>query len=200
MKYTEEQHQFMHDFVPGHAYEEIRREFIRKFGFDPGKHFPKSYIGNHRLNTGRTGRFEKGSVPANKGKKMSRTTYNKCKGTMFKSGNTPQNTDPVGTEKLLADGYIWVKIDNKAKVPKKENWKQKHRLIWEKENGEIPPGYVVTFLDGNKRNCDINNLRLITRAQNVRMNQNGLYKENPEATESGILISKLMSEIGKKDR
>lgn len=38
----------------------------------------------------------------------------------------------------------------------------KHQLIWEKYNGPIPEGMVITFLDGNKQNFDINNLMAIT--------------------------------------
>lgn len=109
----------MRDFVPGHTYQEIKDEFKKRFGYLPeSKNFPKSYIRNHRLNTGKTGHFSKGHVPANKGKAMSREQYEKCKPTMFKPGSIPGNTDPVGTEKLLADGYIWVKIDDKPKVKK----------------------------------------------------------------------------------
>lgn len=54
-KYTEEEHAFMREFVPGHSYKEIKEAFEARFGRKTSKSFPKSYIGNHKLNTGRTG-------------------------------------------------------------------------------------------------------------------------------------------------
>ena len=62
--YTEEEHAFMEEFVPGHSYKEIREEFLKRFGGEVTKSFPGSYIMNHGLNTGRNGWFEKGHVPA----------------------------------------------------------------------------------------------------------------------------------------
>ncbi len=36
-----------------------------------------------------------------------------------------------------------------------------HRLVWESVNGEIPKGYHVHHIDGNKANNDISNLELV---------------------------------------
>lgn len=72
-KYTEEEHAFMREFVPGHSYKEIKEAFEARFGRKMSKSFPKSYIANHKLNTGRTGQFGKGIIPPNKGKKCLRT-------------------------------------------------------------------------------------------------------------------------------
>ena len=43
-------------------------------------------------------RYQKGCIPANKGKKMNPDTYTKCAGTMFKKGNMPANHRDVGPE------------------------------------------------------------------------------------------------------
>ena len=98
-KYTEEEHAFMREFVPGNSYKEIKEAFEARFGRKMSKSFPKSYIANHKLNTGRTGQFGKGIIPPNKGKKMPADVYKRLKPTMFKPGRMPQNTDPIGTEK-----------------------------------------------------------------------------------------------------
>ena len=196
--YTPEEHAFMKDFVPGHSYKEIRDEFLKRFGGEVTKSFPSSYIMNHGLNTGRNGWFEKGHVPANKGKKMSPEQYDKCRRTMFPKGHTPRNTDPIGTEKLLADGYIWVKVDDQRYVKKGVNWIQKHRKIWQDHNGPIPDGHVVIFLDGDRKNFDINNLACISMADNARLNQNGLRFDDPDLTKSGVSIAKVMSTMGNR--
>ena len=93
MRYTEAQHAFMREFVPGHSYKEIRDEFNRRFGTELTTSRVKSYIGKHKLNTGRTGHFPKGNIPPNKGKKVSKEAYEKSKTTMFRKGNIPVNKD-----------------------------------------------------------------------------------------------------------
>ena len=196
-RYTAEEIIFMEEFVPGHSYQEIREEFLRRFGGEVTNNFPKSFIANHNLNTGRTGRFKKGGTPVNKGKEMSAEQYEKCKETMFKPGSTPKNTDPVGTEKMLGDGFIWVKIDDKPKVKKKENWIQKHRKINEEAHGPIPEGHYVIFLDGDRTNFDIENLAVISKAENARLNQNHLRFNDAELTKTGINIARVRTAIGK---
>lgn len=41
-----------------------------------------------------------------------------------------------------------------------------HRVIWEKANGPIPEGLVIDHIDGNIRNNDLSNLRVITKREN----------------------------------
>lgn len=197
--YTKEEHEFMKDFVPGHSYKEIREAFLERFGGEVTDTFPKDYIANNKLNTGRTGRFTKGHVPANKGKKMSPERYEKCKATMFKPGTTT-NIDPVGTEKVLSDGYVWIKIDDKPKAKKQENWKQKHRMIYEELHGPIPEGHYIIFLDGNRKNFDPDNLAAVSKAEHARMNQLKLRFSDAELTRTGLGIARIASANGKRRR
>lgn len=198
--YTEEEHAFMREFVPGHSYKEIREEFLARFGGEVTKSFPSSYITNHGLNTGRNGWFEKGHVPANKGKKMSPAQYEKCKCTMFKKGQKPVNTAAIGEEsKKSEDDYVYVKIADED-VPSRFNWKEKHRIIYEEHYGPVPEGHVVIFLDGNKRNFDPENLLAIPKAVHARMNQSHLKFDDPELTRAGAEIAKVKTRVGKRSR
>lgn len=43
-----------------------------------------------------------------------------------------------------------------------------HRLIWTMLVGEIPDGYMIDHIDGNRVNNCISNLRLATRVENQR--------------------------------
>lgn len=194
IKYTEEEHAFMREFVPGHSYKEIKEAFEARFGRKTPKSFPKSYIGNNKLSTGRTGRFEKGIIPMNKGKKMPAHLYEKTKHTMFKPGRVPQNTDPIGTEKNV-DGYVWVKVNDIQNAKKSVNWVQKHRLVYEASYGPIPKNHAVIFLDGDTRNFDPSNLRAVSRGTLARLNQNGLIYKNAELTKVGVNIAKLISKM-----
>lgn len=195
ISYTEEEHAFMREFVPGHSYKEIKEAFEAKFGRKTSKDFPKCYIGNNKLNTGRTGRFEKGNVPVNKGKKMTADAYEKASHTMFKPGHRPKNVVPIGTETVLSDGYTYVKVNDIPKAKKKENWVAKHKLIYEANYGPVPDGYSIIFLDGNRQNFNPDNLQAVSRGTLVRLNKDRLIYQDADLTRVGINIAKLMTKI-----
>jgi hypothetical protein len=113
-------------------------------------------------------------------------------------------TYKIGGERLLSDGYIYIKVSmDKGRC---KNWKQKHRYVWEKANGKILKGKTIIFLDSNRMNCDIENLAMVSRAENIKLTQLGLRSNNRETTLAGIAIVKhllathkrLRKKIGKK--
>lgn len=120
-------------------------------------------------------RFKKGQAPANKGKRqtdfMSAEGIERTKATRFKPGQQPHNTRPVGYERIDDDGYVLIKVEGERKMT------HKHRHVWRQHHGEIPDGYCVSFRDGNKQNCDISNLFLISREDNARRT---IEAETPE--------------------
>ena len=151
----------------------------------------KGFYSNHNLNSGLTGRFEKGHVSANKGQKMSKDLYEKCKGTMFKKGNVPSNHRPVGSERVTKDGYIEVKIAEPNK------WRLKHLVAWERVNGPLPKGYAILFLDGNKQNTDISNLRLMSRSELLIMNRFGIKGADIESMNTAANLAQLIDKTNK---
>lgn len=126
-------------------------------------------------------RFRKGHVPVNKGKRMSPELYAKCAPTMFRKGNRPVNHRQVGSERVNVEGYVEVKVSEPNK------WRLKHRVVWEQANGPIPPGHNVQFRDGNRRNCGLDNLYLISRADQLR-NENSMEARYPEELRSVIRL------------
>lgn len=136
-------------------------------------------------------RFKKGTVPPNKGKKMSAEQYAKSSSTMFKKGGIPQNYRPVGSERVNVDGYIEIKIADPSK------WELKHRFIWEESNGKIPAGMNLIFKDNNPLNVKLDNLMLVTRAENMIINHAGvnIYKGiEKEVAVNAIRLKKLIKE------
>lgn len=124
---------------------------------------------------GRKTRFVKGSIPVSKGRKieewMSPEGIANSAKTRFKKGHRPAGYRPIGSERVNVEGYIEVKIDDKKR------WRHKQRVVWEAANGPVPDGYIVSFKDGNKQNCDLDNLYLITKADNLRKVSVAYYPE-----------------------
>lgn len=190
-RYTEEEHKFLREFIPGHTYKEIVAEYNKTFAEQITESRVKGYMTNHKINNGLTGRFKKGQVPHNKGKHH--LTVGRMAETQYKKGNLPHNTKPIGYERVTKEGYIEVKVRMRPSNPnRKDNFELKHRRIWEEHFGEIPEGHIVIFLDGNKRNFELSNLALVTRGENAIMTKEGLRSEDKQITKTGIGIARLI--------
>lgn len=124
-------------------------------------------------------RFVKGHIPANKGKKMPAELYAKCSPIMFRKGNIPGNTRPVGSERLTKEGYTEVK------TAEPNIWKLKHRIVWEQVHGPIPEGCNIQFRNGNRQDIRIENLYLISRAEQLK-EENSLCARYPEGLQKAI--------------
>ena len=72
----------------------------------------------------------------------------------------------------------------------------KSRVIYEKHFGKIPEGYTIIYLDGNKLNLELDNLKAISRAEELIMNKNKLRYDKKELTETGHLIAKVINKRG----
>lgn len=182
-RYTAEEQKFMEEYVPGHSYREIQKAFAEEFGREISTGQVKSYLGNHHLSTGRTGRFRKGQEPHNKGKKGACAAG--CEKTWFRKGHMPANYRPVGSERVNADGYVEVKVADP------DRWELKHRAVWESANGKVPKGHMVIFRDNDKANTDIDNLMLVKRGTNAVLNRTGLYRYGGELKETAVCIAEL---------
>lgn len=142
-------------------------------------------------------RFKKGSVPPNKGKNedqfRSPEANERCKATQFKKGHTPANAKPVGYERVCKeDGYVYIKVDGVNKMV------LKHRWLWEQANGPIPKGYNITFKDGNRQNCELSNLVLMSRADCARKRSQDETPEQRKARIEKLLVTR--NETIRKDR
>lgn len=152
----------------------------------------KAYRARNHLDSGLTGRFEKGHTPSNKGKKTG--SYPGMVPTQFKKGHLPHNHLPVGSERTNRDGY------RERKIQEPNVWRAVHVLNWEAVHGPVPAGHVLIFKNGDKANYDVSNLLLVTRGELARMNQRGLISEDPESTEAGQNIARLILATAKKKK
>jgi hypothetical protein len=103
---------------------------------------------------------------------MSPEMIDKSKAGRFKKGQDPHNTVVMGSERISGDGYIEIKIRHlKTGLKAEKNFESKHRFIYEREHGPIPKDSIIQFVDGNKRNFDISNLKMITQSENLLQNK-----------------------------
>ena len=139
--------------------------------------------------------FSKGKISHNKGKKqsqyMSAEMIARTKETRFKKGRLPHNT-------AKKDGVVHIRKDTKTGIAYKYvrvslgNWELYQRYLWEQENGPIPAGNVVRFKDGNSLNCSLENLEMITLAENLNRN----WHDYPQPLKTAIkLINKIQKQL-----
>ena len=184
-------------WIKSHATDD-RREMHARFC----RHFQRDDVSLKALNalckrkgwlTGRTGRYEKGAVPANKGKKM--PYHPNSARTQFKAGNKPHNTKYLGHERISNDGYVEISIDEvNPHTGFERRYVLKHRYLWEQANGPVPEGMALKCLDGNRQNCDPSNWEAIPRSMMPYLNgHRGINYDTaaPEVRPAVLLIAKV---------
>lgn len=174
--------------------QKIHAAFCKRFGRqDVSLNNLKSLCKRNGWLTGRTGCYEPGRTPENKGKKMP-FNANSAK-TQFKKGQLPSNTKHLGHERVNKDGYVEISIKEvNPHTGYERRYVHKHRHLWEKENGPIPDGKCLKCLDGNKANTDPSNWEAIPRGILPRLNSRfgrGYDDAAPELKPTIMAIAKL---------
>ena len=99
------------------------------------------------------------------------------------------NALPIGSERRKSDGMWQVKVG-----PKK--WEYKQRKIYEDYYGvKLKEDEYVIFLDQNRNNFDISNLKKISRRESATMLSHGLFSKEPLVTETGVLVARVRNKI-----
>lgn len=171
--FTQEQIEFLRVEYQRLAVPELTEHFNRTFGTDRTATSIEAALNNRRFLSGRTGQFEKGITPWNKG------THFKAGGrsaeTRFKKGSRPQTWVPIGSEAYGKDGYLKRKVrDDAPPGMSRKNWKFVHVILWEEHHGPVPAKHVVIFRNGDKTDICIENLALVSRQELLYLNRKGL--------------------------
>jgi hypothetical protein len=140
-------------------------------------------VASGRVQTGKlnprmvASQFKPGLVPWNKGRDSRETGtghHPNSRRNQFCKGRPPhlaRNYQPIGAERICADGYLERKVTDDHPVPARR-WVAVHRLVWEAERGPIPKGYIVRFKPGMKttvaEEITAERLECISRADNGR--------------------------------
>lgn len=173
-RYTEEQKAWLLNQDTSLTYKELTNLFNQKFGTDLSMSRIQDLMVKRTSvkRSGNKGQFDIGAKPKYK----------------------------VGDE-IIKAGYVYVKVSDEYIPGKTTNedyarkWKRKSDLVWEKENGKLPEGTFLIFLDGDTLNCDINNLYPVTRSIHVVMTKNRWYKKNKDFTLATLKYCELLQTI-----
>ena len=197
-QYPQGMYEFIRDNSWGVSSKEMAEMVNEKFGTDFSPTQMKSFRQRHGIKSGCTGWYQKGHAPGNKGKKLEEYVTDpervadikkRIAPTQFKKGQKAINEYPLGTIAITSDGY---KIRKRSMTGDLwERWEFLHRAVWEEHNGPVPEGMMVSFRDSNRLNCDIDNLMLITRAENVTLTKMGFRFEDPDLTDAGLNLIRL---------
>lgn len=148
--------------------------------------------------TGRSGCFEPGQEPANKGKPCEPGRgglHPNARATQFRKGQEPHNTRHLGHERMSKDGYVEISVA--AINPHTGYWRRyvhKHVYLWEARHGPVPDGMCLKCLDGDKANTDPANWTAIPRAVLARLNGGRhktriAYDEAPDEVKPAVLAA-----------
>lgn len=143
---------------------------------------------------GRRTWFAAGHAPHNKGKPF--PAKGRAVETQFKKGMVPHTWRPIGHERVSKEGYLQRKITDTGVT--RRDFVAIHHLVWRLHGHTVPQGYALCFVDGDKRNFDINNLELVHRSELMR--RNSVHRLPKEAALAYQLVGCIRRQINRRDR
>ena len=192
-KWTDKEKEYLTQIYKKNDYDTILKMMNDKFECSFNRKQIISFMRRNKLKSEaikNNGRFSKGMTPWNKG--LSYMPNNKE--TRFQKGNIPHCHREVGSERIIRDGYIEIK------VAEPNVWDLKHRVIYREHYGEIPSEHNIIFADGNKMNFDIDNLIAVSKSEMLILNNNNLRFEDKELTKVGVNIAKVIDKAKKRNK
>lgn len=161
-----------------------------------------AWMKNHHVTNGFAGTFKKGNVPVTAGKTwdefMSKEAQARVMKNLYPKGHVPDNIAEIGEIRVNSDGYLVKKVQHFG--TQRKRWRFLHRIIWEEAHGPVPEGCVVSFADGNRQNCSLENLILETKGQHAIKNKMRWKSWNRESAEAYSLMADLQMTASKRKR
>ena len=115
--------------------------------------------------------------------------------------NCAMNGEPIGSAKIIG-GYRYIKV-RKSSGGFYKDWEREICLVYKNAYGDIPEGYMVVTLNGDKLDARPENLALISKKVAARMaNGHGksFWSNSADITKAGIAVCELdqaLSDVGK---
>ena len=100
---------------------------------------------------------------------------------------------PIGSERIK-NGMYQIKISE-------HKWVNKQRHLYEKYyNVKLKDDEYVIFLDQDRTNFDINNLKVISRKESAYMIRNDLFSKDKDITNLSTLVAKYHYKLEEKQK
>lgn len=198
-QWSQEEIDYVMSNYKGCGYINMTKRLIQEFGSNITRFQVKSFYTRNKINSGITGRFEKGHENLNP---FPVYKHPNSKKTRFKKGHRPANAKPVGTIIIDRDENRPFRY-KKIKVAEPNVWQHLHVHNYEKAFGAYDKTkYCLLFIDGNTLNCDVSNLKLIRKEEHVWLNRYGFDREftSKEEVETCLAIVNLKSNVSRKKR
>ena len=163
-RYTDEQLDFLREFIPGHVEGEIIDAFRERFGVTLNRSKVKNLKTKLGVRSGTHGGcFEKGHEPMNKGKTwnefMSPEGQAHSRATTFKKGQVPHNAYHRLLDERTDHCGTWVYVRPRNRRYPADDWVSKQRFVWMRANGrDWPEGHRAVFADHDNTNYDPENI------------------------------------------
>lgn len=194
--YTEEKLDWLRAHVPGHHYIEVVQEFNKAFNCNRSVEAIKNICHKNNISSGFTGRFKKGQIPPNKGKKG--ICHPGAVRTQFKKGNIPPNIAEKYSIVKSTDGFWKIKIGNV------NEWEMLSHFLWRcnyPDDPIDPKTERIIYIDGNAENCNLQNLVKVTTYELLQLNRCysdlNTNKELRKVALMKIRLQKKIREVGK---
>lgn len=138
--------------------------------------------------------WQTGNAPHNKGKPH--PARGRTLETMFQPGHRPHTWMPIGSDRTSKEGYLQRKTADTGCT--RRDYAPVHHLVWRMHGRTVPAGYALCFIDGDKRNFDINNLELVHRSELMR--RNSVHRLPKEAALAYQLVGCIRRQINRRTR
>jgi hypothetical protein len=103
-------------------------------------------------------------------------------------GLKKKNVEELRTAGIINDNQY---IDNSGYIHERKQsgyWPYAHVILWEKTNGPIPAGSFLKFINGDRRDLRLENLKLIIKNDDLTK----LKKENDQLREEIKNLTELL--------
>ena len=112
----------------------------------------------------------------------------------YKANKVRDNGLPLFSERIKPDGMVQVKIAN-------DKWEYKQRLIYSQyHNVQLTDDDYIIFLDQDRTNFNINNLKRITRRESSILANQHIFSSDAKVTETGVEIARLIIKTKEKEK
>ena len=107
------------------------------------------------------------------------------------------NKYPIGHIKDTG-AILYIKIKNNQSRKISDNYMPLSQYTLEKNGIQITKDQCIKHKDGNYKNCDLNNLLVISKYTFAYMNRNNLWNKG-KITETALKVGELLDEIRKQE-